>query len=73
MSKLDRQGMMSELSPREKAIITIISERPGAKSGEIAERLGIPNPTVKRLLAQLLKAKLIEKHGAGAGTNYSMA
>ncbi len=73
MSKLDRQGVMSELSPREKAIITIISERPGTKSGEIAERLGIPSPTVKRLLAQLLKAKLIEKHGAGAGTNYSLA
>ncbi len=73
MSKLDRQGIMSELSPREKAIITIISERPGTKSGEIAERLGIPSPTVKRLLAQLLKAKLIEKHGAGAGTNYSLA
>lgn len=71
MSKLDRQGVMSELSPREKAIITIISERPGTKSGEIAERLDIPSPTVKRLLAQLLKAKLIEKHGAGAGTNYS--
>lgn len=73
MGKLDRQGVMSELSPREKAIITIISERPGTKSGKIAERLGIPSPTVKRLLAQLLKDKLIEKHGAGAGTNYSLA
>jgi len=73
MGKLDRQGVMSKLSPREKAIITIISERPGTKSGEIAERMDIPNPTIKRLLAHLLMAKLIEKHGAGAGTNYSLA
>ncbi|MFY0591188.1 Fic family protein [Roseivirga sp.] len=71
MKKLSRQGIMAGLSPREKAIITIISERPGTKSGEIAKRLEIPNPTVKRILGQLLEAKLIEKHGAGAGTNYT--
>lgn len=73
MAKLEMQGVMSELSPREKAILTFIGERPGCKSGEIATRLDIPNPTVKRLLAEMVKAKLIEKHGAGAGTNYSIA
>ena len=71
MSKLEMQGVMSELSPREKAILTFIGERPGCKSGDIAERLDIPNPTVKRLLAEMVKTNLIEKHGAGAGTNYS--
>lgn len=73
MAKLEMQGAMSELSPKEKAILTFIGERPGVKSGKIAERLDIPNPTVKRLLAQMLKANLIEKHGAGAGTNYSLS
>jgi Fic family protein len=72
MAKLERQGVMSELSPREKAILTFIGERPGTRSGEIAERLDIPNPTVKRILAQMIKENLIEKHGAGAGTNYSL-
>lgn len=73
MDKLQRKGTMANLSPREKAILTFIAERPGSKSGKIATRLDIPNPTVKRLLTEMLKAKLIEKHGAGAGTNYSIA
>lgn len=72
LSKLERQGVMAELAPKEKAILTFIGEHPGCKSGEIAEKLDIPNPTVKRLLAQMVKANLVEKHGAGAGTNYSI-
>jgi Mn-dependent DtxR family transcriptional regulator len=43
--------------------------RPGCKSGEISKQLDIPNPTVKRILAGLLKQKLIQKHGVGPGTN----
>tara|TARA_R110001592_G_scaffold91551_3_gene267867 strand:- start:3347 stop:4387 length:1041 start_codon:yes stop_codon:yes gene_type:complete len=72
LNKLERQGVMAELAPKEKAILTFIGEHPGCKSGEIAEKLDIPNPTVKRLLAQMVKANLVEKHGAGAGTNYSI-
>lgn len=72
MAKLDRQGTMANLSPKEKAILTFIAERPGSKSGEIAERLGIPNSTIKRIIGQMVKANLVEKHGAGAGTNYSI-
>jgi Fic family protein len=72
LNKLERQGVMAELAPKEKAILTFIGEHPGCKSGEIAERLDIPNPTVKRLLAQMVKTNLVEKHGAGAGTNYSI-
>lgn len=72
MAKLDRQGTMANLSPKEKAILTFIAERPGSKSGEIAERLGIPNSTIKRIIGQMVKANLVEKHGAGAGTNYTV-
>jgi len=72
MTKLNLQGVMGALSPKEKSILILIGERPGSKSGEIAKRLNIPNPTLKRLLAQMTKANLVEKHGAGAGTNYSV-
>ncbi|MDF9831310.1 Fic family protein [Parabacteroides sp. PF5-6] len=72
MIKLEQSGTESQLSPREKAIITIISNHPGSKSGDIAEKLSIPNPTVKRILSELVEKGLIEKHGSGRGTNYAM-
>ena len=73
MDKLHTQGVLSSLSPREKAILTIIENRPGCKSGEISNHLNIPNPTVKRILAELLKLNLIQKHGVGPGTNYTVS
>ncbi len=71
-NKLKSQGIESYLSPREKSIIHFIGNRPGCKSGEMAEKLVIPNPTVKRILANLVKKNLIEKHGKGPGTNYTI-
>jgi DNA-binding MarR family transcriptional regulator len=47
MLKLNSSGIEFQLSPRQKSIITIIGTRPGIKSGDIANKLGIPNPTVK--------------------------
>lgn len=72
LKKLEASGSQAILSPRFRSILTFIINHPGCKSGEIAEKLEIPNPTVKRILADLLKTKLIQKHGAGAGTNYSV-
>jgi len=72
MIKLEQSGTESQLAPREKAIITIISNNPGSKSGEIAEKLSIPNPTVKRILAELVEKGLIAKYGRGRSTNYSI-
>ena len=72
MIKLESIGIETKLSPREKSILTFIENNAGCKSGEIAKKLGIPNPTVKRILPQLLKKDLIEKFGAGPGTNYSI-
>jgi len=72
IQKINSSGIELQLSPREKSIITIIGTRPGIKSGDIANKLGIPNPTVKRILTDLVKKNLIEKHGIGPGTNYSM-
>ena len=62
----------NNLAPREKAIFTFISNNPGCKSGQIAKELGIPSPTIKRILTTLVNKEIIEKFGKGAGTNYSL-
>ena len=72
MQKLETKGVEMQLSPREKSILTFISDHPGCKSGDIAKKLGIPNPTVKRILPILAERNLIEKFGTGPGTNYSI-
>jgi len=70
MKKLEKSGIKTQLSPREKAILTIIQNYSGIKSGEIAEKLAIPNPTVKRILSDLQSKGVIEKQGGGRGTIY---
>lgn len=72
MEKLAVEGIESSLSPKEKSILVFITDHPGTKSGEIAKKLDIPNPTVKRILSDLVDKNLIEKFGAGPGTNYSL-
>jgi Fic family protein len=71
MKKLQHEGSESELSIREKSIVTYIAGHPGCKSGDISEKLDIPLPSVKRLLAELYKKNMIERHGAGPGTHYT--
>ena len=72
MLKLDRSGMETQLTPKEKSIFMIIQNRPNIQSGEIAEKLDIPAPTVKRILAQLLNKGLIEKQGSGRNVSYTL-
>lgn len=72
LGKLVKQGIETKLSPKEKSILSFIENHAGCKSGEIAKKLAIPNPTVKRILPELLEKNLIEKHGTGPGTNYSI-
>jgi DNA-binding MarR family transcriptional regulator len=70
MDKLQSSGEEAALSPRVKSILVVIRERPGIQSGELAQRLGIPIPTVKRILTDLVNQQLIEKKGVGRGTSY---
>jgi Fic family protein len=72
MSKLNTEGLESNLSPKEKSILVFITDHPGTKSGEIATKLNIPNPTVKKILSDMVSNNLIEKFGIGPGTNYSL-
>ncbi len=70
MIKLETKGRMTQLSPGESSVYSFIESHPGAKSGEISEKLNIPLPTVKRLLMEMVAQKLISKNGSGRGTHY---
>jgi Fic family protein len=70
--KLETTGALSKLDPKEKSILAYISDHPGTKSGTISTKLGIPVPTVKRLINNLFIKNHIERFGAGPGTNYSI-
>jgi len=72
MIKLESKGVETRLSPREKSILTFIANNAGCKSGDIAKKLGIPSPTIKRIIPGLIDQNLIEKFGTGPGTNYSL-
>jgi Fic family protein len=70
--KLQKSGMETQLSPKEKSIYSIIQNRPNIQSGVIAEKLAIPAPTVKRILSELLNKGLIEKQGSGRNVSYTI-
>lgn len=70
LQKLLQSGIETHLSPKEKAIYFLIQSRPNLQSGEMAEKLNMPLPTVKRLLADLNSKGLIEKQGIGRGVSY---
>lgn len=72
MQKLETKNFASSMSVREKKIYQFIENHPGAKSGEVAEKLGMPLPTIKRILSGMANTNLLQKHGAGAGTHYSI-
>jgi Fic family protein len=72
MEKLNKSGIETQLSPKEKSIFMLIQSRPNIQSGEIASKLAIPAPTVKRILSELLKKEIIEKQGNGRNVSYSI-
>ncbi len=71
-NKLETKNHMSQMTPREKKIYQFIENHPGSKSGEISEKLDIPLPTVKRILSEMIVQNFLQKHGVGAGTNYTI-
>lgn len=72
LTKLQKSGMETQLSPKEKSIYSIIQNRPNIQSGAISEKLAIPAPTVKRILSELLNKGLIEKQGSGRNVSYTI-
>ena len=71
MQKLETQQSQNALNPREKKIVQFIEAYPGVKSGEIASKLNIPLPSVKRILSEMIAERIISKNGTGTGTNYT--
>ncbi len=72
LAKLEVQAKSDKLSVREKKIYSFIENHPGSKSGDIARKIDIPLPTVKRILSEMVKSKLLAINGAGAGTSYTI-
>lgn len=70
--KLDERSVTQTLSPKEKTLLIIIESNPGIKTGDIATKLGTSISTTKRMLERLMGAKLIERHGVGPGSYYSI-
>ena len=71
LHKLEVSGIFSELSPRDKAVLTYVTGHSGVQISEIEERLELSNSTAKRVLRKLLELGLIEKYGRGKGTSYA--
>ncbi len=69
--KLNTKSSEDQMTPREKTIFSYIENHPGSRSGEVAENLKIPLPTVKRIIAGMLDGKFLSKYGSGKGTNYT--
>ena len=70
LAKLEEIRPEIPLSPREKRIMFFIQNHPGCGSGEIAKKLDIALPTVKKSLAALVLKGLVYKEGQGKAIGY---
>lgn len=71
--KLEEKKKRESIGVRELAVFNLVENYPGIQSSEIAEKLNVPQPTVKRILSNLVKMRNLIVHGAGRGTSYSIA
>lgn len=73
LDKVKQKEQREAIGIREQGIYALIENNPGISSGEIAEKLKIPNSTVKRILSNLVATRNLIVHGAGRSTSYSIA
>ena len=73
LQKIKEKEKRESVGVREQHVYAMVENNPGISSGEIAEKLKIPNSTVKRILADLVSSRNLIVHGAGRGTRYSIA
>ncbi len=73
LRKLDAHGLAQTMSAREKVLLVMIESNAGIKTSEMAGKLGVSSATVKRLLDRLLEMKMIQRHGAGPGSYYTLS
>jgi Fic family protein len=72
MIKLDAYSVTQTISSKEKQLLYIIESNAGIKTSEIAKKLNVSSSTVKRMLDNLINAKLIERQGVGPGSYYTL-
>lgn len=72
MQKLQIHKTDEQLLPRDKVVVNFIQNHPGCKSGDIAKGLGISRAIIIRLLSVLIEKNIVEKHGSGSGTQYTL-
>ncbi len=72
LNKLKAQGITAHMTQKEKLTYSFIDNHPKSRSGEIADKLNIPLPTMKKLLADLVSKNILLKHGIGKGTYYTI-
>lgn len=70
MEKLEENQRGVLVSSREKRILFFIQNHAGCSSGEIAKKLGLALPTVKKTLQEMVAKGLIGKEGRGRSTGY---
>lgn len=70
MEKLEVQARTSGMSGKQKMIYSFIENHAGTSSSEIAEKLNIALPTVKKILSGMQKSKMITMTGTGKSTTY---
>jgi Fic family protein len=68
--KLEESRTEQPLSQREKSILFFIKNHAGCGSGQIAKKLDMALPTVKKSLAELVLKGSITKEGQGKSTGY---
>ncbi len=72
LQKLHIHKTDEQLLPREKLVVSFIQNHPGCKSGDIAKGLGMSRMIVIRLLLVLIYKNIVEKHGTGSATQYTI-
>ncbi len=73
LQKLKEKEKREHVGVRELNVYNLVENYPGIGSGEIAQKLNIPNSTVKRILTDLVSTRNLIVHGAGRGTSYSIS
>ncbi len=70
LTKLEEGKTEKAISHREKRILFFIQNHAGCSSGEIAKKLDLVLPTVKKSLSVLVMKGIIAKEGRGKSTGY---
>jgi len=70
--KLERTGILTELSPQQETVYNYIANYPSSKVGEMSKKLNISSSSIKRIISKLMTLNLIERNGIGRGTNYKI-